>query len=98
MIEFLFKVWLISWIIVLLVWFLFQCKSWQRCRIYPTHIWQTRGVNQWGGVTYRVCLNCRKAEKRVNNLNEPDRYEECNPIPYLDDQFDENDEYIYPKK
>jgi hypothetical protein len=59
------------------------------------HKWQVRGRNRYGIETYRICLNCRKTYKRVNKSYEQDRWEECDPIPDLDSQFDKNDEFIF---
>jgi len=59
------------------------------------HKWQVRGRNRYGGETYRICLKCRKAYKRVNKISEDERWEECEPIPELDNQFDQNDNYIW---
>lgn len=59
------------------------------------HKWQARGKNRYGGTTYRMCLRCRKTQKRVNKINEQERWENCEPIPELDSKFDENDNYIW---
>jgi len=59
------------------------------------HVWQVRGRNRWGGETYRICLKCRKAYRRVNKISEDERWEECEPIPELDSQFDRYDNYIW---
>jgi len=62
------------------------------------HKWQSRGQNRYGTITYRVCLKCREPQQRVNNLGEPDKFEKCEPNDYLDNQFDENDNYIFETK
>jgi hypothetical protein len=59
------------------------------------HKWQVRGTNRYGTPTYRLCLKCRITEKRVNKSNEEDKWEQCEPIPELDSQFDVNDKYIF---
>lgn len=59
------------------------------------HKWQARGRNRYGVRTYRMCLKCRERQKRVNKINEEERWETCEPIPELDAQFDENDNYIW---
>ena len=59
------------------------------------HKWQSRGQNGYGITTYRVCLKCRDAQCRVNNLGEPDKFEKCDRSYYLDSQFGENDKYIF---
>lgn len=59
------------------------------------HKWQTRGINRYGTTTYRVCLKCRKCQKRVNKSYERDKFEDCEPIDDLDSQFDKNDNYIF---
>lgn len=59
------------------------------------HKWQVRGQNRYGGSTYRMCLRCRERQIRVNKSFEEEKWEICNPIPDLDDQFDENDKYIF---
>lgn len=59
------------------------------------HKWQIRGINRYGTTTYRVCLKCRECQARINKPFEPDLFEKCVPIEYLDNQFDENDNYIY---
>ena len=59
------------------------------------HKWQTRGINRYGGATYRMCLKCRIRQVRVNKSYEDERWEESDPIPELDDQFDENDNYKF---
>ena len=59
------------------------------------HKWQSRGINRYGGITYRVCLKCRKAQKRVNKISEDEKWEYCDSMPELDSQFDENDNYIF---
>ncbi len=65
-------------------------------RYFPhKHKWQKRGANRYGTTTYRMCLKCRETQKRVNNINEPDRFETCDPIPDLDSQFDKDDNYIF---
>lgn len=65
-------------------------------RLFPhKHKWQIRGQNRYGGDTYRICLKCRETFKRVNNSWEDDRWEKCDPIPELDNQFDSNDKYIF---
>ena len=58
------------------------------------HKWQNRGQNRYGGITYRLCLKCRESQHRVNKVNESERWEKCEPVPYLDAQFDINDKYI----
>jgi len=62
---------------------------------FHKHKWQTRGQNRWGSATYRVCLSCRVRQKRVNNSWEDERWEDCAPIGYLDEQFDEFDNFIW---
>ena len=64
------------------------------CYFPHKHKWQKRGVNRYGTETYRMCLKCRETQKRVNNINERDRFENCEPIPDLDAQFDKDDNYI----
>jgi len=65
-------------------------------RCFPhKHKWQTRGVNRYGTTTYRLCLKCRQTQQRVNKSYETERFEDCNPIPDLDAQFDEHDNFIY---
>lgn len=59
------------------------------------HKWQTRGINRYGITTYQVCLKCREAQQRVNNLGELSKFEKCENIPFLDNQFDEKDKYIF---
>jgi len=59
------------------------------------HSWQVRGRNRYGGETYRVCLKCREAQRRVNTLSEAERWAACESVPELDSQFDKNDEYIF---
>lgn len=59
------------------------------------HNWQIRGRNRYGGGTYRVCLGCRIPQKRVNKPYEEERWENCEPIKELDDQFDENDRFLF---
>lgn len=61
------------------------------------HRFQDRGQNRYGGITYKVCLKCRKSYIRVNSIGEPEKWEECDPIPELDNQFDENDKFIFRK-
>jgi hypothetical protein len=61
------------------------------------HKWQTRGVNRYGLETYRVCTKCNRAEGRVNESYEPDKFEQCEHEPNLDAQFDENNQYIFKK-
>ena len=66
-------------------------------RIFPhRHNWQTRGVNTYGAPTYRLCLKCRETQGRVSVV--PDRWEKCDPIPELDNQFDSNDNFIFRNK
>lgn len=60
-----------------------------------SHNWQVRGRNRYGIATYQVCLKCREAQQRVNNFGEPSKMEKCEPIDFLDNQFDENDKYIF---
>lgn len=59
------------------------------------HKWQTRGVNRYGLVTYRVCLKCGQAEERVNQPGEDDKFSTCERMPELDNQFDEKGNYIF---
>ena len=59
------------------------------------HKWQSRGQNGYGITTYKVCLKCREPQQRINNLGESDKFVKCNPIPFLDSQFDKNDKYIF---
>ena len=59
------------------------------------HKWQIRGRNRYGGETYRICLKCRKTYQRVNDSWEDEIWQECEPIPYLDSQFDTNDKFIF---
>lgn len=64
-------------------------------KLFPhNHKWQRRGVNQYGITTYRMCLRCRNTESLVNESNEPEKFIPCEPVLELDNQFDENDEYI----
>jgi hypothetical protein len=65
-------------------------------RFFPhKHKWQIRGINRYGGETYKICLKCRKTFQRVNNFWETERWEECKPIAELDNQFDSNDRFIF---
>jgi len=41
------------------------------------HKWQARWQNRYGTITYRLCLKCREAQCRVNNLGELDKFEKC---------------------
>jgi len=59
------------------------------------HKWQARGQNGYGIDTYRVCLKCRESQQRINNLGGLDKFEKCEPIPHLDNQFDKNDKFIF---
>lgn len=59
------------------------------------HKWQIRGRNRYGVETYRICLKCRKTYQRVNKSWEDERWEQCEPIPDLDAQFDSNDRFIF---
>lgn len=61
------------------------------------HIWQVRGINRYGGATYKICLKCRETFVRVNKLSEEERWEKCDPIIDLDSQFDDNDKFIFTK-
>ena len=65
-------------------------------RFFPhIHKFQIRGINRYGGGTYRVCLKCRVSQTRVNKFNELEKWEDCCPIKELDDQFDSNDNFIF---
>jgi len=65
-------------------------------RLFPhKHKWQKRGQNRYGTTTYRVCLKCGESQKRVNNSNEPDKFEPCEPMASLDAQFDNSNDYIF---
>ena len=65
-------------------------------RFFPhKHKWQIRGQNRYGGATYRICLKCRETYQRVNNSWEDEKWEQCEPIPDLDAQFDSNDRFIF---
>lgn len=57
------------------------------------HKWQVRGQNRWGTPTYRVCLSCRQPQKWEGGLN--GEFVDCEPIPELDNQFDENNNFIF---
>ena len=68
-------------------------------KLFPhRHKWQIRGRNRYGTPTYRFCLKCRKAQERVNNPFEDDKFEYCEPIPELDNQFDKNNNYIFTRR
>lgn len=58
------------------------------------HEWQTRGINKYGAPTYRICLRCRESQRLVSMTGE---FEKCDPVPFLDAQFDKDDKYIYSK-
>lgn len=58
------------------------------------HYWQARGVNRYGLETYRVCLKCKKAYVRINKPGFPEKWEQCDRIKELDDQFDDKGNYI----
>jgi hypothetical protein len=62
---------------------------------FCAHKWQTRGRNRYGKATYKMCLKCRKTFHQVNKSWEPEKWEQCDPIPELDDQFDSNDQFIF---
>jgi hypothetical protein len=62
------------------------------------HKWQTRSVNSFGNPMYRICLKCRETQHRVNLAFEPEKWEKCEPIKEFDNQFDENDNYIFKSK
>lgn len=65
-------------------------------KVFPhQHTWQVRGVNRYGLETYKICLTCRKTYKRVNKSWESARWEECEPIAELDNQFDQNDKFKF---
>ena len=57
------------------------------------HKWQTRGRNIYGFATYQVCLKCGKAQEWEGGLN--GRFVDCKRNPFLDEQFDENNNYIF---
>ena len=59
------------------------------------HKWQTRGCNRYGIETYRICLKCRETQERINKSYETEMWAKCNPIKDLDNQFDENDKFIF---
>lgn len=66
------------------------------CQYFP-HKWQGRGENRYGVTTYRMCLRCRKRQK-VKSFDVPNwkaEWEDCEPMTELDEQFDENDNYIF---
>jgi hypothetical protein len=56
------------------------------------HKWQTMAQNRYGHCTYRVCLECRQAEKWEGSIN--GHYGPSIRMPEFDEQFDENDEFI----
>ena len=58
------------------------------------HKWQDRWRNKYWTTTYRKCLKCWETQKRVNKSYEEDRFAACEPIKELDDQFDENNNFI----
>lgn len=89
----------IAFIILALAPLLFHAlKKWFDSVKSHKHNWQRRGQNRWGTTTYRVCLKCREAQKRVNGPFEEDKWETCDPIGFLDEQFDENDQFIFNRK
>ena len=59
------------------------------------HKWQIRGRNRYGLPTYRMCLKCREPQKRINKSHEHEKWEKCNPIKELDNQFNEKNEFRF---
>ena len=66
------------------------------CKLFP-HRWQSRGQNRYGVTTYRMCLHCRKTQrmKMFDFQNWQADWIDCEPMPELDEQFDENDKFIF---
>lgn len=56
------------------------------------HKWQDRGYNRWGVPTYRICLKCRIRQQVTSGPWEPRKWEVCDPIPELDNVYNEKDE------
>lgn len=70
--------------------------NWIKARLLKhRHRWQIRGVNRYGSPTYRVCLKCREPQKLVSGPGGPELWEKCEPVPFLDLQFNEDDQFIF---
>ena len=59
------------------------------------HKWQARARSMYGNTTYRVCVkrNCGKCEQWKGGVD--GQFEECEPIPEFDKQFDKDNKYIF---
>lgn len=57
------------------------------------HKWQVRGRSKYQNPTYRICLKCRQRQSWEGGLN--GKFVDCEPIPDLDAQFDNNDSFIF---